>query len=60
MSPCSWLRQEDCRFNNVSTSCWSWECAAVFHYSFLHHARAGTLEALNLRMWGLNVDAYPR
>ncbi|KAK9917316.1 hypothetical protein WJX75_003075 [Coccomyxa subellipsoidea] len=37
-----------------------WECAAVAHYSFLHHMRAGSLAAYAFNNWDLCYPDYHR
>lgn len=44
-SPCTWL---------------DWRCAAVTHYSFLHHLEHHSLEAYNFQLWDFSMDNYFR
>ena len=43
-------------------ACWSldWQCAAIAHYSFLHHLRAGSLDAYDFNTWDLSYPEYQR
>ncbi|CAL8463666.1 g3200 [Coccomyxa elongata] len=43
-------------------ACWwaDWQCAAIAHYSFLHHLRAGSLGAYDFNTWDLSYPEYQR
>jgi hypothetical protein len=37
-----------------------WHCAAIAHYSFLHHRAGGNLRVYNYLLWDLNYPDYSR
>jgi hypothetical protein len=50
-----------CRYKTDDACFWEqWECAAVAHYSFLHHMRAGSLAAYAFNNWDLCYPDYHR